>query len=212
MQNNLIIPVPRISIGEREFWPDVNAEGGEIVSRWDSEKIKVSLDYDELEKQLYEIPSQVGTLPIGAIDLYLPHLATVGIDTLIELRENEEYAFIKFQRMLSEFFRDSHFASNEQKLLHCMQEVDEGVRETEEELSLIAKKRLYSGAGVSVGLIATTLCLYCKPEVAEYVQALVGGATTIAALKHFAMKQEKKGELKRSDFYFPWLVHSKSKS
>jgi hypothetical protein len=59
---------------------------------------------------------------------------------------------------------------------------------------------------LAVGVTSSALCIVAPEEVAEYVRALVGGATAAAGFKYFSTRQTAGDRAKDTDFYFPWLL------
>jgi hypothetical protein len=169
--------------------------------------LKVNLDIDEVEQQFFETPNRGYQAPVGAVEIFLPHLMDISIETIARLRSKEQDAFIRYHRYLSEFFHDSSKISDESSIVECLQRVDEGVRETQALFDGIRKKNLYSGLGVAVGLLSAVLCLFMPHDVAEYIRAVVGGATGAASFKYLASRHQSLTEVRNADFYFPWLLH-----
>jgi hypothetical protein len=58
------------------------------------DSVKVNLDIAEIEKQFFEQRDESFKLPVGAVEIYLPHLKDVDIETIVKLRQHERDAFI----------------------------------------------------------------------------------------------------------------------
>ena len=209
VEKNLVVPIATIKQTVRDDMGSRLRNDGKReavgTSTYHRETFNVSLDYDELYRQLSETPARVAP-PAGAISLYLPHLANVDLKDIVRLREDEQDAFIRYHRTLSKLFSDSKLAKNEHALLDAMREVDDGIRRTSEAFESVRRSNRYSKIGLAVGITSAALCVVAPEEVAEYLQALVGGATAAAGFKYLSTRQAADDRAKDTDFYFPWRL------
>lgn len=210
VEENLIVPIASYSF--REDIGDFGHRDDVTETQIGKEILHLNLSIEEIEKQFFESPNLDYKSPPGSVEIFLPHLKTVDMQTIVRLRRDEQDAFIRYHRYLSDFFRDSAVISNERSIVDCLQRIDEGVRETDVALNLLKKKNIYNGLALSVGLSSVALCLFLPSEIAEYIRAVVGGATGVAALHYVASTQDSSAKIKNADFYFPWLLHKESKT
>lgn len=111
------------------------------------DSLKVNLDLTEIEQQFFEFADNSNRPPVGAVEIFLPHLSGIDMNAILRLRQSEEDAFIRYHRHLTTFFDESARANNERKILHCLQKIDEGVRETQTVFNAVRSKNIYSGLG-----------------------------------------------------------------
>ena len=210
IKSNLLVPVATLHYTKIEGWSEEKERTVKETFRIDKSSFGISLDYEELYSQLSEAPART-TPPAGAISLYLPHLTNVDLKDIVRLRENEQEAFIRYHRTLLRLFEDSKIADNEHTLLYAMREADDGIRRVRETFENLRRSSRYSTAGIVVGLASAALCVIAPKEVAEYLRALVGGATASAAFQYFSTRRAADDQAKNTDFYFPWLLSELSK-
>lgn len=101
---------------------------------------------------------------------------------------------------------ESSAAQNESALNYAMRQVDEGIRDFEEEFKSIGNKNKLKGGGILSGVSSVVLCMFAPPEITEYIRAIIGGATGVGAFNYLANRTESKEKIRRSNFYFPWLI------
>lgn len=169
--------------------------------------LEVNLDVDEIDQRSFESPESGHKTPVGAVEIFLPHLKDIDVETIVRLRGDEQDAFIRYHRYLSAFFHDSSRARDEKSIVECLQQIDEGVRETQASFEGIRKKNLYSGLRFGIGLSTAVLCLFMPHAISEYIRAVVGGATGVAGFEYLASRNKSLEEIRNADFYFPWLLH-----
>lgn len=213
IQSNIIIPIPSY----RYFNTYNSGDFGhpEDIEETDYEKIdkgllNIDLDLDDIKKQFFETRNSNLDTPIGSVELYLPHLENIDFKTIVKLRKTEEEAFIKYHRHLSDLLNNPSNVKNERTILDCLRKVDEGVRETESSFKAIRANNLYKGLGLGVGLACTSLLLFLDKEIAEYIQAVLGGATGVGGFNYLASRRSSRENARKSDFFFPWLLAQKS--
>jgi len=179
--------IKRIDIGKKDF--------------------RLNLEIEEVERQILEIADPTFPPPAGAVEIFLPHLEHVSIDAIVRFRKQEEDAFVRYHRCLSEFFQESGRIKDERSIVECLRKVDEGVRETEAAMRALSRKQVYGGLGIGLGLSCVALCLFLPRDISEYIRAMLGGATGVALFQHLASRQDSTRSPRRADFYFPWLLH-----
>jgi hypothetical protein len=211
VRENLVIPTATHSsyynIGDFSGDPDDRREEGT-----GKEVLHLNFDLEEIEKQFFELRDPNFKPPPGAVEIFLPHLKHVDMQAIVRLRKDERDAFIRYHQYLSNFFRDSAAVNDEGSIVDLLQKIDEGVRKTEATLNRVTKKETYSGSGVAVGLLSMGLGLFMPPDIAEYIRAVVGGATASAGLQYLSSRHASLAEVKDADFYFPWRLHHLNKS
>jgi hypothetical protein len=208
VESNLVIPTVSYS-----FVESIGDLSDETVTHanFGRDSLNVNLEIGEIDRQFLETERPAHEVPVGTVDILLPHLKNVSLETIVRLRVNEQESFIRYHRCLSKFFHDASKVTNEQGILDCLLQIDQGIRESEASFNVMRKKNLYSGLGLAVGLSSAVLCLFLPHELAEYIRAVIGGATGVAAFKYLAAQQDSAAEIRKSAFYFPWLLHQNSK-
>jgi hypothetical protein len=211
VEANFIVPIPSYSFTNDDDMGDFNnpEDRLNINKEIGKETLEINLEIEDIKKQFFELSNSENSLPAGSVDIFLPHFKNITTNEIIKLRMNEQNAFIKYHRYLEKFFLDSSRSYNERDILNCLKDIDNGIREIDSIFKIIKKKNLYNSLGVTVGLSCVALCLFMPKEIAEYIRAIVGGATGVATLKYLASKVESFEKIINKEFYFPWLIHRK---
>jgi len=101
IENDLLFPIPST----------MTQDGIEGWFREIEGVLRVSLTDDELRRQLTEQVGAETLQPAGYVNLYLPHLRNVPLETMAKIRVDEGDAFLSFQRQLEKMLQETMCAS-----------------------------------------------------------------------------------------------------
>jgi hypothetical protein len=171
----------------------------------------IDLSGKALQKQMLEICPNYGlqTKPSGY--MYLPHLSNVPVETMVLMRQHHGDTFQRYNATVERFFSGTAKAKTERRMLELMQETDENIRKIEAEMNKISSSKALQAQGIILKLGVAALCPLLPKNVAPGALSFLGGNIVSDATRYIQLRNEQKAMRDASPFYFPWLVHSKSK-
>lgn len=175
----------------------------------------IAFSNSELRRQIYEIdPHQYPGA--GEVYIYLPHLARIAPDTLAKLRSDHVDVFALYNSTVQRLFEDSERADDESKLLDIFRRTDEEIRRIETEFRRLSRLSAVQADGAAVKLTLGVLCAYL-PEAylasqwREIALFLAGSGVLNDVRSYISTKWDKAALAKHDAFYFPWLVHQRTR-
>lgn len=148
-----------------------------------------------------------GSRPNGFVELALPTLRATNLEAVVDVRREERVAFERFTKC---FFNMVNVAQNgiptEDAVHSAIEEVDAGVAELQAEFVRIRNKYTHAQLEAATQLAACCLCLLVPEGLAKVLAGLFAGKGGSALLRNFSTYKQELANLKKSDFYVPWLI------
>lgn len=188
-----------------ETWEYMGENPPENLNWFDKSFLPVTLNYDQLFRQMTETDHYPRLGPAETVRFYLPHLKGIDSAEIIRLRSKEQDAFNRYQKILRKFFNEFPSPPTETILLDLMREVDEGIRETQATFEKIRKAQWLAGLQIGVGLATSFLIVFAPKEISEFIKVAASGLVAGKAFEYIT-KNEKLTDLKEKPFYFPWKL------
>jgi hypothetical protein len=147
----------------------------------------------------------------GIINVWLPEIRDIPLETLLRIRQDEADSFIRFQHSIKKFLNGLNGFDSEAMLLELFQHIDYHVREMEQKMINLSKMKALASINAIVGSALMGLTFFLPPDVARAVIAVLGGFQLKEYKDKLSEIYDKRNELKSSDFYVPWLMHDECK-
>jgi len=174
----------------------------------DTFSIPVSLDKWKIRRQIEEIQEFKPTLTgLKPIQICLPYLTNLKLDTLIGLREDNYDYFQKYQQALREFLLTTPNIKSESAFFEIMKKVNCEIEVLTDRVEGISKSRNRKGAEVILGTGLSLMTILVDAQIATYIGGLVGGKTLLDNLDYFYLSKSK---LKTNDYHMAYLTHKES--
>lgn len=146
--------------------------------------------------------------PLAGIFVPLPHVENLELDELLDLRDEFEEDWLRYQRACRKFLEQSTAASSEKKLCELALEIDHAVRQLNASYNqnrFISQRR---GVSLAIGLAGFVFSLITPiPEVKDAIASAFGSFSAVEGIRFFTSRKEIENQLRAdSDFYFPWKV------
>lgn len=163
---------------------------------------------EEFSVTAEEIKLAFSDAPLQGIFVPLPHVANLDLDMVLNLREEYEDEWIRFQGACKRILRQSPSVNAEAKILDMAKEIDQRVRELNARVEGGRFLNKREGVILSIGLAGFVLALVSpSQEVRSAIAAALGSFTAAQGIRFFTSKREIENKLQAdSDFFFPWKV------
>lgn len=136
------------------------------------------------------------------LGLILPSLRVVPLPIARKLRRDYAGDFLHFQAALSRIARRFEGESDERKMRHIVEEVDDAVRDLERAFESIG--RVHKTVVATTGLMSIVFCLIVRnPDIASHIHALLSGIGTATYYECLRDLRAAKATIDQSPFAFP---------
>lgn len=147
------------------------------------------------------------TEPLAFVQLQLPALAGVPLETVLDIRKREQRAFHRFTHHFYAMIKDHEGSlAREQDLIDAIKGVDDAVEELMAEFQRIRRELVFSNVEAGVSLTVCCLSLFLPLEYVAFLSALFGGKAGSTALKSFRNYSNDISRLRNNECYIPWLI------
>lgn len=191
-------------------FPDRKRETRRLVSKLTT----ANFDLPELRRQFTEAElsdDRIVRFRGDLLNLYLPYFTHIPLERILEIRHREADMYSAFQRYLEVLLAGLSQAEGERKLLETLRDIDRGVRELDRKFRSVkaeyGRKDIYMGMGVLCTGLAIFAGIEWSKDVAQWIAAATGGATSMQYLSTRAEKAKAHQAIGDDKFYVPWLVY-----
>lgn len=147
------------------------------------------------------------TEPLAFVQLQLPALAGVPLETILDVRQREQRAFHRFTHHFYSMIKDHEGSlAREQDLIDAIKDVDDAVEELKAEFQRIRRELVFSNVEAGVSLTVCCLSLFLPLEYVAFLSALFGGKAGSTALRSFRNYGNDMSRLRNNECYIPWLI------
>lgn len=144
--------------------------------------------------------------PFFAVDLLLPRVSSISMDTLLRVRHDESEHLVRFQRAINDFLRHSSETDSERVMVDLLSMIDSEVRELNSRFERLRKMRTLQGITLAASMVGITICFFAPVEVVKYLAALVGAQRSSSILEYVLERKSFYSELEEGPFFLPWKL------
>ena len=146
----------------------------------------------------------------NGVRLLLPHLLGKSDDEVLKVRTGEyNEQFRSFQSSLIRLLNNSKLSDNERDFYYLMQEVDDNVKELNDRLISLKKKKWYIVLGLTMMPLPLILTFSWTAEAIEYIKTAIGaigGASIYQFLDQISKMKSQKNKIEKDPFFIPWYL------
>lgn len=142
----------------------------------------------------------------GAIELLLPQVRELPIESILSLRNDRGEGFERFQYQLSYFLRKSDKADSEQTLIDLLEHIDAEIYQLRSEFDDIAKKKRLQVHSLAYSFGVLALVFVLPSEIYKSIAALFGSSSILKSLQNIRLLDFEKARLRTHSFYFPYKL------
>jgi hypothetical protein len=157
----------------------------------------VSFQNPFVAQQLLEKKAEPSVL----INLWLPALAGLSLDTILRLRVDEQESFDRLHRAIQTLLIDLSTEDSDAKIIEILQRTHREVREYQDKLQLLKARGGASLAGSAIASAVMGGSLVVPSQLAELLIAIVGAVSLREIAGMVLNGRYEKRQLRRSDFY-----------
>lgn len=163
---------------------------------------------EELLNQLIE--DKLNIYDKGELNLCLPFIDGIDIQTWNKIKNDNEDDFNQFYRKTELLFKNSSSIDSESKLLDVIKEVDYEVRKLNILFKDLERSRLLNNLKLVSGISIMSLNLVVPDAFAESILNVIGGSTALQGVWEVSTKKKNLKKMKKEDFFIPWLINTNS--
>ncbi len=171
--------------------------------------INISFNNPNIRNHLFENYKTKNLNP-GVMNIWLPQLKNIPMDTMLKLWKDEESTFKVYQYELKRILSKIGDIDTEMKLLELFQNVDENIRKIETKLKIIKKSSAFSKIDAVIGTTVLGLTFFLPEEITKMILSFLGSYNLYQFKDSIFKQKEKVNDFKSSEYYLPWLLHEKS--
>lgn len=170
--------------------------------------LPVSLDRWQIRRQIEETvhfrPALSGLSPIN---IYLPYLSNIDLDTLIGLREDNYEIFQRYQQSLKNFLVSSPNLNSENAFLEIARKIDFEIETLSIKVKEMASQRNRRGWEIGIGIGVSALTLLVDIQFAKYIAGIIGSKSVFDGITYLTNNQN---NIQNQDYYMAFLTHKES--
>ena len=146
----------------------------------------------------------------NGVRLLLPHLLGKSDDEVLKVRTGEyNEQFHIFQSSLIRLLNNSKLGNNEREFYYLMQEVNDSVKELNDKLISLKKKKWYMVLGLTMIPLPLILTFSWTAEAIEYIKTAIGaigGASIYQFIDQISKIKSQRNEIEKDPFFIPWYL------
>lgn len=193
---------------DEEFWTRTEFEFSKSYNSPNG--IDFRLSDPTLSIQVFEGNTIGDPKDLSVLNIWLPKLSNISLDTLLRIRDDEGDSFQRFQFALKKLICNNKI-DTETSLKELFQNVDYEVRTFEAKLEAIKRSRAMSTYQAILGFSVMGLCFLVPSEIAKTITAILGVYQSKGFIGALIKEYNRAYDLKKSDFYIPWLLTKKDR-
>lgn len=144
-------------------------------------------------------------------DIVLPFFKGVSIEELIKIAKNETDVFLRFNHFLTQRLKNISRATAASQLLEISDEIDYQIRGLKIEIDKLRRIKLLQAAELTFFTISISALLFSNLDLLKQTAGLLGSINLYQLLKDYSSYSKDKLDLKKNDFYLPYLLSTKEK-
>jgi hypothetical protein len=165
---------------------------------------------EELVRQFTE-NGQVGASALidgGLTSIYLPHISSMQMPEILDIRDRHSEAFIQFQIAIERFLLQAGDAVHdcEDAILKLLREIDDSVRRITSHMIAIHRKKQFRNKEVVIQIVALAMITLLPPEYRATLAGLLGSITAYGVLKSHRELVEERNAIQSEPFYIAWQI------